>query len=98
MLGVMLVGLPLYVTCSFFLAEFSILSLYCLFNILLCGEGTFPFWSFHFGGLYASSTFIGISLLRLCKFFYDLVENIFNVFGLGFFSLLFLLFLGWEFS
>ena len=48
--GVVLIGLPLYVTCSFFLTAFNILSLFSAFGVLIimCQE-EFLFWSSLFG-------------------------------------------------
>ena len=50
--GIILIGLPLYFTCSFSLTAFNILSLFSAFVVLsiLC-QGEFLFWSSLFGGL-----------------------------------------------
>jgi hypothetical protein len=61
---VILIGLPLYVTCPF-----NILSLFCMFSILIIMyQGNFLFWSNVSDVLCASCTFIGLSILRLGKF------------------------------
>lgn len=75
--GVILMGLPLKVTCPFSLAAFNTLSLFYVFNVLtmLC-YGEFMFWSFLFRILYASCTWISISFSS-CWNFSDFIDNIF---------------------
>lgn len=47
--GVFLIGLPLYVTWPFSLAAFDILSLCCMFSVLIMSRKKFLFWSHLFG-------------------------------------------------
>jgi hypothetical protein len=50
--GVILIGLPLYVTRPFHLAAFIILSLFCIFSVLIIvWDGELLFWSNLFGVL-----------------------------------------------
>ena len=67
--GVILIGLPLYVTWVFSLTDFNILSLFSVFVVLniTCQE-KFLFWSSLFGILWASYMFMGISFFRYWKF------------------------------
>jgi hypothetical protein len=67
--GLILIGLPLYVTLPFSLTAFNILSLFSAIVVLIimCQE-EFLFWSSLFAVLWASCMFMGISLFRLEKF------------------------------
>ena len=48
--GVILIGLPLYVTWSFSFAALNIFSLFCMFSVLIIiWQGDFFFWSNLFG-------------------------------------------------
>jgi hypothetical protein len=61
--GVILIDLPLYVTCHFPLIAFNILSLFSAFVVLIimCRE-EFLVWFSLFGVLWVSCMFMGISL------------------------------------
>lgn len=63
--GANLIDLPLYVTLSFSLSAFNILSLSCVFSVfvIMC-QGDFLFWSSGFAVLHASWTWIGSSFFR----------------------------------
>jgi hypothetical protein len=77
--GVILIGLPLYVTWLFSLTAFNILSLFCAFGVLtfMCQEELL-FWSNLFGVLWASCMFMGISFFRVGKFSSIILLKIFT--------------------
>jgi hypothetical protein len=66
---IILMGLPIYVTCHFSLEAFNSLSLLYIFRVLtiLC-LGIFLFWPYMFGVLKASCTWMNLSFSRLGKF------------------------------
>ena len=64
--GLILIGLPLYITWSFPLAAFNIFSLFCMFSVLMIMyQVDFIFWSNLFGALYVSYTLIDTFIFRL---------------------------------
>jgi hypothetical protein len=77
---VVLMGLPFYVTCSFSLTAFSILSLFSVLVVLviIC-HGEVLFWSSLLGILEASCTRMGETFLRFGKFSVIIILNIIQI-------------------
>ena len=75
MYGVILIGLPLYVTWPYSLATFNILSLFCAFSVCYYVKKGFsslvPFF-------WCSCTFMAISFFRLGKFSSTILLKIFS--------------------